>query len=240
MASAPDHRDPRSAPACRRRCSAGRGCGPCCCCRRRWRWFVLIYLAALVLLFISSLWTVEPFTGKHRPHLDARTTSRRSIDDTGLPHDRAAHDRHRGGGDGDRRGARRARSPSSRCASRRSGCAGRAVRGRPDPAVVELPGAGLRVAADPRPRRRPELDARADRSRPVEHRLLQLGDLDRVQLHLAAVHDPAGLGGARARPRFLPRGLGRPRRARLADVPLGAAAADPAGRSSPARSSPSR
>ena len=27
-------------------------------------WFVLIYLAALVLLFISALWTVEPFTGK--------------------------------------------------------------------------------------------------------------------------------------------------------------------------------
>jgi putative spermidine/putrescine transport system permease protein len=26
-------------------------------------WFVLIYLAALVLLFISALWTVEPFTG---------------------------------------------------------------------------------------------------------------------------------------------------------------------------------
>lgn len=27
-------------------------------------WFVLIYLAALVLLFLSALWTVEPFTGK--------------------------------------------------------------------------------------------------------------------------------------------------------------------------------
>jgi len=27
-------------------------------------WFVLIYLAALLLLFISALWTVEPFTGK--------------------------------------------------------------------------------------------------------------------------------------------------------------------------------
>jgi len=26
-------------------------------------WFVLIYLAALVLLFVSALWTVEPFTG---------------------------------------------------------------------------------------------------------------------------------------------------------------------------------
>ena len=27
-------------------------------------WFVLIYLAALVLLFVSALWSVEPFTGK--------------------------------------------------------------------------------------------------------------------------------------------------------------------------------
>src|SRR5436305_2619480 len=27
-------------------------------------WFVLIYLAALVLLFVSSLWSVESFTGK--------------------------------------------------------------------------------------------------------------------------------------------------------------------------------
>jgi len=27
-------------------------------------WFVLIYLAALVLLFLSSLWSVEPFSGK--------------------------------------------------------------------------------------------------------------------------------------------------------------------------------
>jgi putative spermidine/putrescine transport system permease protein len=27
-------------------------------------WFVLIYLTALVLLFISALWSVEPFTGK--------------------------------------------------------------------------------------------------------------------------------------------------------------------------------
>jgi putative spermidine/putrescine transport system permease protein len=27
-------------------------------------WFVLIYLAALVVLFISALWSVEPFTGK--------------------------------------------------------------------------------------------------------------------------------------------------------------------------------
>src|SRR5438309_1671405 len=35
-------------------------------------WFVLIYLSALVVLFISALWSVEPFTGKlvHRWTLD--------------------------------------------------------------------------------------------------------------------------------------------------------------------------
>src|SRR3954453_22538807 len=27
-------------------------------------WFILIYLAALVILFLSSLWTVDSFTGK--------------------------------------------------------------------------------------------------------------------------------------------------------------------------------
>src|SRR5689334_11740443 len=27
-------------------------------------WFVLIYLAALALLFISALWQVDPYTGK--------------------------------------------------------------------------------------------------------------------------------------------------------------------------------
>src|SRR6266550_3432980 len=35
-------------------------------------WFVLIYLSALVVLFVSALWSVEPFTGKlvHRWTLD--------------------------------------------------------------------------------------------------------------------------------------------------------------------------
>jgi len=31
-------------------------------------WFVLIYIAALALLFISALWSVEPFTGKLAHH----------------------------------------------------------------------------------------------------------------------------------------------------------------------------
>ena len=40
-------------------------------------------------------------------------------------------------------------------------------------------------------------------------------------LHLAAVHDPAGLRGARADPALVHRGIARPRRARLHDVPRG-------------------
>jgi putative spermidine/putrescine transport system permease protein len=35
-------------------------------------WFALIYLAALVLLFVSALWTVDPFTGKLIHHWTLR------------------------------------------------------------------------------------------------------------------------------------------------------------------------
>ena len=59
-----------------------------------------------------------------------------------------------------------------------------------------------------------------------EHRLLEHGDVARVHLHLAALHDPAGLRGAGAHPALLHRGLARPRRLRVHDVP----ARDPAAR----------
>ena len=39
-------------------------------------------------------------------------------------------------------------------------------------------------------------------------RLLEHGDVDRVQLHLVAIHDHAGLGRDRAHPGLLPRGVG--------------------------------
>ena len=61
-------------------------------------------------------------------------------------------------------------------------------------------------------RRDPELVAREDRPARREHRLLEHGDVARVHVHLAAVHDPAGLRGARADPALLHRGLARPRR----------------------------
>ena len=156
-----------------------------------------------------------------RPQLDARQL-RNALQSLRLPDDRAAHDRDRGGRD------RHRRDPGAavrllRRADRPQAAAERPVRGGADPAVVELPRARVRVAADPRQRRDPQLGPRQRRPRLAEHRLLQLGDVDRVQLHLAAVHDPAGVVGDRAGARLLHRGLGRPRRARLADVPHGPA-----------------
>ena len=155
-------------------------------------WFVLIYLAALVLLFISAFWTVESFTGNlvHTWTLNNfktlftvptyRTIALRTIGiaaavtvtDALLAVPFAFY--------------------AVRIAGKRT--EGRPVRGDPDPAVEQLPRARVHLAADPRPGRRAELDAREDRPRRYQHRLLQLGDLDRVQLHLAAVHDPARSG----------------------------------------------
>ena len=74
----------------------------------------------------------------------------------------------------------------------------------------------------------------------IERRLLEHGDVDRLLLHLAAVHDPAGLGGDRARARLAARGVGRPGRARLDDVPRACCCRWRCPASPPARSSPSR
>ena len=64
------------------------------CCSPPLGWFVLIYLAALVVLFISAFWRVDPFTGEivHDWSLD---NFRTIFDDRDLPRDRAAHDRDR-------------------------------------------------------------------------------------------------------------------------------------------------
>jgi putative spermidine/putrescine transport system permease protein len=51
-------------------------------------WFVLIYLAALVVLFISALWSVEPFTGKLVHHWTL--SNYRQILDTSQPYLRIA------------------------------------------------------------------------------------------------------------------------------------------------------
>ena len=86
------------ASACRRRCSAGRGCAAGLLLSGPLAWFVLIYLAALVLLFISALWSVDSFTGNLVHTLDAGQLQN-ARHGRHVPHDRAAHDRDRGGGD---------------------------------------------------------------------------------------------------------------------------------------------
>ena len=86
-------------------------------------WFVLIYLAALFLLFLSALWSVDSFSGKivHSWTLENFETL---VKVAGVPDDRAAHDRDRGGGHDHRHRAggavrllRRARSPRGACAA---------------------------------------------------------------------------------------------------------------------------
>ena len=95
----------------------------------------------------------------------------------------------------------------------------RAVHARAAAAVVELPRPGVRVARDPRPGRAARMGVRADRD-PGRRSCYpsDIADPDRVQLHLAAVHDPADLrrasSGSRRRssrrPATSARGLARP------------------------------
>ncbi len=92
-------------------------------------------------------------------------------------------------------------------------------RRRAHAAVGELPHQGLLVAPDPVRGRRARLAAQAARaggSGLRRHR--HLAD---VHLSLAAVHDPADLRRPRADPQLAARGVGRPRRPRLDDVPPG-------------------
>ena len=120
-------------------------------------------------------------------------------------------------------------------------------------AVVELSGPGLRLEADPGQGGHRQLGGRADRHhlaarrRPGaagDRRPVALGLLPRhvpgLHLHLAALHDPAGAGGARARPGLADRGLGRPRRPAAARPSARSSCRWPSPAWSPARSSPSR
>ena len=201
--------------------------------------FLLVYVGALVVLFISSFWTVDSFTGKLIHHWTL--SNYRQIFDTGQPYLRIA---------GRTIGiaaavtltdailafplgyfmARRAQPAHARVPLRDGAAA----------ALVELPRSHLRLADDPRPRRRDQLGAERTRPPRSEHRVHELGDVARVLVRVAAVHGSAGLRRARADPRLVSRSIGRPRRARLQDAPLGHPAARAAGRSSPARSSRSR
>ncbi len=93
-----------------------------------------------------------------------------------------------------------------------------AVRTSPLAALVELPGTDLRVALDPQPGRRAELVAREPRPATTELGVHEHRDVDRLLVHLAPVHDPARLRGARTHPRLLSRGFTRHGCAKFDDV----------------------
>ena len=99
-------------------------------------------------------------------------------------------------------------------------------------ALVELSGPRLCLEADPGQGGRRQLAGAGDRARLAARRRpgaaggrrpVAVGLLSRhvpgVHLHLAAVHDPAGAGGPRARAGLAARGRGRSRRPAAADLP---------------------
>src|SRR5438552_4590979 len=145
-----------------------------------------------------------------------------------LPADRVSHDLDGGCGDGDGRcdcvPVRLLHGSHLRAAHAHG-----PVRARPAAVVVELSRAHLRVAADPQPRRCAQLVAGEDRAAAAGLGVHQRRDVDRLLLHLASLHDPADLRGARANPRFLHRGVPRSRRPQLDDLPARDRAAGAAG-----------
>ena len=159
--------------------------------------FAFFYLAALAVLFVSAFWTVDSFTGQLVHHWTTgnfsklwhgstyRTVTLRTIyiaaavtvTDAVIAFPFAYF-------------MARLASPRTRAA----------VRARAAAALGVVPGAGLRVAADPQLGRPAQLVAAQARAAVGGDRVLEHGDVDRLLVHLAAVHDPAGLRGARADP----------------------------------------
>ena len=179
--------------------------------------FLFVYVGSLGALFVSAFWQVDSFTGKI-----VHDWTLQNFDD--ILHSGGTYLRIAGRTIGiaaavtlmDAILAFPLAYYMARVASRGTRpSAGR----RSAPALVELPRPDLRVADDPRPRRRAQLDAEQGRDRRRRPAVHELGDVARLHLHLAPVHGHPGLRGARAHPGQLPRGLGRPRRTRLAHVP---------------------
>ena len=204
--------------AFRPRSGGGPGCGRRALLAPPRAAFLLVYIAALGVLFISAFWTRQHLHRRRSSTSGTWTTSGRS----GRPHlpaDRAAGRSGSPPRSPSPTPCWRSRSPTSWRASPAPQLRTAAVRAGAAAALVELPRPHLRVAADPRQRRRPQLVA-GKLGLPDQHLALhELGDVDRLHVHLAAVHDPADLRGARADPGLVPRGLRRPRRPRLDDLP---------------------
>ena len=189
--------------------------------------FLLVYIAALIALFVTSFWTVDVFTSQTRPPLDARQLPH-ALGGADLSERRAAHDRHRGRRDADRRD-HRVPVRLLHGARRIAACARRPVRARAAPALGVVHRTHLFVEADPQLERRARLVAAQARPARARARVHEHRNLDRLLVRLAPVHDPAGLRRARAHPPLLHRGLTRPRRQGIAHAPVGDPAAGAAG-----------
>ena len=160
---------------------------------------LIFYLAALAVLFVSAFWSIDSFTGK-LTHVWTWTNFDTIIHDATYRQIAfstiwmaAARHPHRCGA---RVSVRVLHGPSRKAAPAHD-----ALRARPASAVVELPRANLRVAAHPRRKTAPST-GRSRRSACPRSQLgvHEHGDVDRLLLHLAPVHDPADLRGARADP----------------------------------------
>ena len=210
--------------------------------RRPLGWLVVAYLGSLAVLFVAALLAARPVHRRDRPaSYDASTTSSTLSESDVYRHDRAADDR-------DRRA--RSRSPTrcsrfpiaffmAKVASPR--VRGAACRRDPHAAVGELPREGLRLAGRSSAEDgRPELGARAVRPQraPASGNVAIVA---RVQLPLAAVHDPARStpASSASRTRCSRRRATSARRP-WHDVPARRPAARRYPASSPGRSSPSR
>ena len=183
-------------------------------------WLVVVYLGSLAVLFVSAFWQVDPFTTQIDRTFDAAEL-RGHPPDGRLPDDHAANGRHGGGG---HRHRRRDRVPD-RVLHGQGGVA----HGRGVLLVVAIlmplwasylvqvyawriilsEDGILNWALEPFGLKGPGLGYRQRRA------------LARVQLHLAAVHDPADLRGPRADPGLADRGFVGSRRAKPAHLPPG-------------------
>ena len=180
-------------------------------------WFVLLYLAALVVLLITAFWQINPFTTNIERvwslnnfhtiftspayrRIIGRTVGMAAavtVTDAVVAFPFAYF-------------MARVASPRTRTALFVAILL---------PLWASLPGQGVLLAADLHPRR----GAQLGRERAPD--LHQLGRVHRVLLPVAAVHDHPGVRGAGADPGLADRGVAGPGRADLADHAVGAAAA---------------
>ena len=159
----------------------------------------------------SGAWTPSPARSSTP---GTSTTSSTIVQRLDVPHDRAADDRDRGRGDRDRRAARVPVRVLHGAASRRRGARTLLF------VLVLLPlwssylvrvYAWRLILATTASLNWSLGEARAARRRTSRYSNWAMWIV--FSLHLAAVHDPAGLRGARADPGLVRRGLARPRRA---------------------------